>query len=185
MAYNVDNAKKVLNALAMAGANPTVIPFLMSQVAHETGNFDSNLFRTHNNASGITFTTSGRQKNATRGNPLPLNEQPIVNGKRVTRYYYARFNSLKDWAIDYLRIVGNTVLNSKDIVEYARKLRERKYYTATLQSYTKALQSHLTRLEKLGLTKFVNSFDQSTMDEKKKPNNGFIRDFINLFSVFK
>ena len=155
MAYNSENAKKVLQALAAAGAPVTAIPFLMAQVAHETGNFDSNLFRTHNNASGITYTTSGRQKGATRGNPLPLNEQPIINGKRVTKYYYARFNSLKDWAVDYLRLVGKTVQQAKNLDQYATALKNRGYYKAPLSQYAAALRAHYDKLQKSGYFKNI------------------------------
>lgn len=167
MSYNIDNAKKVLVALVQAGAKPSMLPLLMSQVAVETGDFDSNQFRINNNASGITFSTSGKQKNATRGNPLPMREQPIVNGKRVIKYYYAKFPTLKDWAIDYLRIVNRSVTTATDVVDYAKKLKAQRYYADTLQNYIRAIQGHFERLKKLGLFEIPANVI-TTVDDKKK-----------------
>lgn len=181
--YNIENAKKILIALAQAGANPTILPLLMSQVAHETGDFDSTQFKINNNASGITYTTSGRQKNATKGNPLPINEQPLVNGKRVIKYYYAKFPTLKDWAVDYMRIVGTNVLKATDVVDYAKRLKAQNYYKATVQTYTNGLKFHLNELTKLGLTKYDKI--ATVVDEKKKLGNGIVRDFFAIFNVFK
>ena len=150
MKYNIDNAKKILNALISAGAPVVSIPFLMAQVAHETGDFDSRVFRENNNASGIMFINKPlKQKNALRGRAFPRNEWPSPNRP----LYYANFATLSDWAIDYLRIIGRTVLNSTTIEDYAVKLKNRGYYTASLFSYRAALISHLDRIKKLNLLK--------------------------------
>lgn len=167
MSYNIENAKKVLVALVQAGAKPSMLPLLMSQVAVETGNFDSNQFRINNNASGITYSTSGRQKNASRGNPLPIKEQPLVGGKRVIKYYYAKFPTLKDWAVDYLRIVNRSVTTATDVVDYAKKLKAQRYYADTLENYIKAIQGHFKRLTALGLTQ-IPADVITNVDDKKK-----------------
>lgn len=150
MKYNIENAKKILNALISAGAPVVSIPFLMAQVAHETGDFDSRVFRENNNASGIMFINKPlKQKNASRGLAFPRKEWPAPNRP----LYYANFATLSDWAVDYLRLIGRTVLSSKTIEDYAVKLKNRGYYRATLSSYRAALISHLNRLQKLNLLK--------------------------------
>lgn len=146
MAYNTANAKQVLAALMAAGASPTVVPFLLAQVAHETGNFDSRVFRENNNASGIMFINNPtKQKNATRGLMFPKNEI----GK--TPIYYAKFASLKDWATDYLRIIGKAPQTASNLTQYATLLKNRGYYTAPLDLYAKALNVHYNNLKKAGL----------------------------------
>jgi len=140
MAYNIANAKLILTALIDAGAKPVVIPFLMSQIAHETGNFASRVFKSNNNASGIMFINKPlKQKNATRGLPYP---------KREGKYFYANFASLKDWAVDYLRIIGKLPMQAISLPDYAAKLRARGYYTDTVQNYTKGLKIHFNNLIK-------------------------------------
>lgn len=141
--YNVTNAKKVLQALINAGAKPDVIPFLMSQVAHETGDFDSPVFNKDNNASGIIYIGKPtKQLNATKGTKRKASE----GGN------YAKFNTLTDWAKDYLRIIGTAPSKATNIVEYAKLLKARGYYTDTLENYTKALQDHMAQLTADGLT---------------------------------
>jgi hypothetical protein len=150
MAYNIENAKKVTQALAAAGAPVTILPFLLAQVAHETGNFDSRVFRDNNNASGIMFINNPtRQKNATRGRLFPANEQPRDAAK--PRLHYANFATLKDWAVDYLRIIGKTPQTAQNLTQYATLLKNRGYYTAPLASYARALNVHYTNLKKAGL----------------------------------
>lgn len=152
MAYNPENAKKVLQALASAGAPVTAIPFLMAQVAHETGTFASRVFNENNNASGIMWINNpSRQKNATRGRAFPKNEWPAPNKP----LYYAHFFTLKDWAVDYLRLVGKTVQQAKTLEQYATALKNRKYYTAPLSQYAAALRAHYNQLQKSGYFKNI------------------------------
>lgn len=148
MAYNTANAQRVLQALSAAGASPMVIPFLMAQVAHETGNFDSRVLRENNNASGIMFiNNTAKQKNATRGLAYPRNEWPSASKP----LYYANFATLKDWATDYLRIIGKAPQTATNLTQYATLLKNRGYYTAPLSQYAAALNAHYTKLKKAGI----------------------------------
>jgi hypothetical protein len=143
MKYNVTNAKKVLQALITAGAKPAVIPFLMAQVAHETGDFDSNVFNSDNNASGIIYIGKpSKQINATRGTRRKASE----GGN------YAKFATLTDWARDYLRIIGTAPAKASNVTEYAKLLKARGYYTDTVENYTSALVGHIKELTSQGLT---------------------------------
>ena len=141
--YNIENAKKVAKALLNAGASVTSLPFLMAQVAHETGDFNSRVFNSDNNASGIIYIAKPtKQKNATRGTARSSSE----GGN------YAKFFTLEDWARDYLRIIGTSIKKAKNIEEYAKNLKDRGYYTDTLENYTNALKGHISQLMQLGLT---------------------------------
>lgn len=141
--YNLSNAKKIISALISAGASPAILPFLICQVAHETGDFDSRVLRQNNNASGIMWINKPlKQKNAKKGLAYP---------SREGRYFYAHFATLKDWAIDYLRVIGRTPQSAKNLTDYANKLRARGYYTDPADKYAKALESHRKKLIKAGL----------------------------------
>jgi hypothetical protein len=153
--YNIENAKKVLKALIDAGAKTSVLPFLMAQVAHETGDFDSNVFRDNNNASGIMFINKPtKQKNAKRGRAFPKNEG---------NYFYAHFNTLKDWAVDYLRIIGNLPLQATSLNDYAQRLKARKYYTASTSLYAKALNAHFEKLKNINLISNTSNVSNSLL----------------------
>jgi len=143
MSYPIDRVKKIIAALRAAGAKEQTIPYLLAQCAHETGAFKSNVFNTDTNASGIMFINKPtKQKNATRGSKYPANE-----GK----YNYARFATLKDWAVDYLRILGNTAASSKNLTDFAAKLKARKYYTDSVNNYANGLKAHTKQLIKAGV----------------------------------
>jgi hypothetical protein len=148
MAINIENGKKIYKALKLAGANNTLMPILMSQVAHETGGFKSPVLQSNNNASGIMFINKTKQKNAIKGSPFPPNESRTA--------HYAKFKTLKDWAIDYLRIIGKTPQTATSLTDYAQKLKARKYYTADTNLYAKALISWDNQLKKLDLFKEKN-----------------------------
>lgn len=148
--YNLTEAKKIYRALLDAGAPREAMPLLMAQVAHETGDFVSRVSAENNNASGIMWINKPKQKNATRGRAFPEAEQP-KDKKR--RYYYANFATLKDWAVDYLRIIGAYVTKAKTPEEFAGMLKAKGYYTAPQSLYSKALRAHLTALRKTDIFK--------------------------------
>jgi hypothetical protein len=83
-----------------------------------------------------------KHKHASKGLAYP---------SREGRYFYANFATLKDWAIDYLRVIGRTPQSAKSLTDYANKLRARGYYTDTASNYAKALESHRKQLIKAGL----------------------------------
>jgi len=135
--YNPNNANLVAASLQKAGLSGNKLSLALAQVAHETGGFTNAKIKTHNNASGITFINNPtKQKNAKQGNPLP--ESP--------KYHYAKFDTLDDWAKDYLRIVGSALNSSSSADEYAKKLAAKKYYEVSsrypnaVANYSKNLQ---------------------------------------------
>lgn len=116
-----------------------VLPWVVAQVAHETADFKSALLYDHNNASGITFANKpALQKNAVKGRPLP--EDP--------RYNYAKFATLKDWAVDYIRIINrgaNKPLSANTVDEFINRLKANGYFTAPLETYRAAIKKFLKK----------------------------------------
>jgi hypothetical protein len=152
MTLNIENGKKILQALTSAGANPVIVPKLLSQIALETAGFNSRVFKENNNGSGIMFINNPtRQKNATRGRAFPRNEWPAADKP----LYYANFNSLKDWAIDYLRLVKKSAEQSTNFEQFAVALKNRRYYGATVSSYTKGMIAYYNQLNKTDLFKNI------------------------------
>jgi len=92
-----------------------------------------------------------RQKNATRGRAFPRNEWPAADKP----LYYANFNSLKDWAIDYLRLVKKSAEQSTNFEQFAVALKNRRYYGATVSSYTKGMIAYYNQLNKTDLFKNI------------------------------
>lgn len=141
MKYNFENGKKIVAALLQAGAKQNALPFMLAQIAHETGGFNSRVFNSDNNASGIMFINKpARQKNATKGGTFP---------KKEGKYYYAHFATLKDWAVDYLRIIGNLASTSSTLLGFATSLRNKGYYTDTISNYSNGLKFHIKNVASL------------------------------------
>jgi hypothetical protein len=122
-------------------APPLVIPFLVAQVAYETGNFKSKLLKDHNNASGIVWTGKASQKNATKGRPLP--EAP--------QYFYAKFDTLKDWARDYIRVLNlrNKPIQAASADDFIQRLKANGYFTAPIEQYRKGFMTYLKKYGKI------------------------------------
>jgi flagellum-specific peptidoglycan hydrolase FlgJ len=110
---------KAGQALLKAGAPRNILPFMLAQIALETGHY-KNVGSADNNLSGIKYVG---QKGATPGSPAPKNE-----GKAA----YAKYATYEDWAKDFLRIltrVGKArPLNATTPTEYAHALALNGYY---------------------------------------------------------
>jgi hypothetical protein len=137
MTYNLTNLKKIAAALTAAGLSGNTLLLALAQVAHETGGFNDKKITTHNNPAGITWINKKTiQINATKGNALP--EAP--------KYHYAKFATLKDWANDFMRIVGKKLRSASSATDYATKLKAGGYYTDTIKNYSKALEGHFKKV---------------------------------------
>jgi uncharacterized FlgJ-related protein len=132
-------AQDFANMFASIGIPENKIAWLVAQVAHETGNFKSKLLYDHNNATGITFANNSKlQKNATKGRPLPEDG----------RYNYAKFDTLKDWSVDYVRLINrgkNKAIEATTVEEYLRRLKANNFFTATIESYTAGVKNFLKK----------------------------------------
>ena len=122
---------------AALGVKPNVIPFMVAQTAFETGNFKSRLYNDHNNATGIVFTGKSTQKNATKGRPLPED----------SRYNYAKFATLQDWAADYVRILkmGNKPIEADNVDDFVSRLKANKYFSAPIEEYAAGVKTYLRK----------------------------------------
>jgi hypothetical protein len=124
-----------------------ILPYIVAQVAHETGDFKSKLLYDHNNATGITFANNSKlQKNAKKGRPLPED----------SRYNYAIFDSINDWAIDYIRLIKrgkNKPMEAKDIDEYINRLKANNFFTANIDLYKTAVKKFIKKYGNIKPTK--------------------------------
>lgn len=145
MKVNKINANKITKALIQAGAPIKSLPYILAQVSHETAGFNSKILITDNNASGIIYINKPtKQKNASKGSPFP---------KKEGQYNYARFATLKDWAKDYLRIIGTAAASAKSLPQFAQSLKNKGFYTDSVQNYSNGLKYNAAALTKAGIFK--------------------------------
>jgi len=136
---NQQNAIAAGQALVAAGCPAAFLPLALAQAAVETAGFNSNVSATDNNLSGIMYIGKPSvQKNAVQGSAFPPNESKTA--------HYARFASVQDWAVDYLRILSidkgaGRPIDSTNTADLAATLKANGYYTATQSSYAAALAS--------------------------------------------
>jgi hypothetical protein len=138
---NKYTAQDFANIFSGLGVPANKVAWLVAQVAHETADFKSKLLYDHNNASGIVFTGRKTQKNATKGRPLP--EAP--------QYNYAMFATIKDWAIDYLRVLNlrNKPIAANTPDEFINRLKANGYFTANIDAYKKSFLKYLAKYGKV------------------------------------
>ncbi|HLX52613.1 MAG TPA: hypothetical protein VKR58_01640 [Aquella sp.] len=107
------------------------VNLFVAQAAFECGNrhFNSQVARQDNNLTGINFINKPYQKNDTRGLAKPKSE-----GKA----YYAHFLSIRDWAIDYKRILsfGSFPIDAKSPNDLAERLKENSYFASGETAYS-------------------------------------------------
>jgi hypothetical protein len=138
MAYD---AQFFANLMTRVGVPDRVLPFVIAQIAHESNNFTSNLLNTHNNASGIVYNPKW-QKNAQAGEQLPENNN----------YYYARFNTLNDWAKAYYHILKrktNSPLDAINIEDYVLRLKAHNYFTDSVNNYLHGVRNFYNRYKNI------------------------------------
>ena len=113
---------------------------LMLQVALETGGFKSHVAQV-NNMSGIKWNPKGK----------------VVKGEYDSKIVspegdnYAGFDSLDSWADKYYQIINrgtNKPLDAENIDDFAARLKENGYFTATLASYSNAMKTWLPTIKK-------------------------------------
>lgn len=135
------------DALQAAQFPPQKIKLALAQVMLETGVFGpgSHIDSELNNYSGIMWINKPAvQLNATKGLPFP---------KKEGNYFYAHFKTPADWARDYLRIINrppNYPINATSPADFAKRLKDNKYYTSSLIDYTKNVSYFYNLLTSLG-----------------------------------
>jgi len=126
---------KVGRLLLYTTFSPTQLPFMLAQVCFETGWFSNTGAIAYNNYSGIKYTDSGLQLNSTPSPVMSPEGDP-----------YAVFNTAKDWAIEYVRIISkgtNEPLQATNLTDYVNDLKANGYFTADTTTYLNGLQSIL------------------------------------------
>lgn len=132
---NTANFQAISSALQRAGLKGNELVLALAQIAHESAGFTDKKIKSHLNPSGIVYAGSAKQKGATRGNPLPENR----------KYNYAKFDTINDWAKDYIRIVGKTLKSASSATDFAKKLGNKGYYEVSSR-YPNAVQNYANAL---------------------------------------
>jgi len=127
---------------ALIGQNipPLLAKIVTAQSQFESGNYQSNVFKTDNNAFGYKYVG---QKIATRGLPSPASEGD----------HYAHYNSVQDSAIELANWLKRRHKEGKlpaleaitTPAQYSKLIKAANYYGASENTYTK------------GITKIFNS----------------------------
>ncbi|AIZ94634.1 lysin [Lactobacillus phage LfeInf] len=131
-------AKKVGKEL---GVDPSLV---FAQIMHETGGMTSKLANDgSNNLSGIKYVG---QSGATRGSASPEGD------------YYAKFNSLDDYAKNFASILKNDGIDSsiKSVDQYATALKNHSYFTAGLGAYEAGMNSFKGQYANGGIRSFAS-----------------------------
>ncbi len=128
---NKDAVQQALTNVLQQKGQLSKLPFLLAQVAHETGGFKSHVSSV-NNYSGIKFSA----KSKIQGEYDSGIKSPEGNN-------YSGFDSINDWANRYYAIInkGAMPLNATTIEDFANRLKKNGYFTDTIANYTKGLQS--------------------------------------------
>jgi hypothetical protein len=134
---------RLQEALIKAGLKEPVLKFALSQLLFETGRFTkkSKVAIENNNYTGIKWLNKSYQK-AYRGTLAPPNER--VSDINSPINYYAKFDSVDDWAKDFVRIIS---------LQRAANLSGKPIAASTLTAY----------VDRLALN---NYFDGNTPDKR-------------------
>lgn len=159
-----------VNLLRDQGVNENIIPFCIAQLALESAYFTSTVYKLNNNPGGITWNDKYKNRpGASKGSLRPANE----GGN------YVKFDTLKNAAIDYIRILSRKgslgkPIEATDINNFVDRLKANSYfgdgdatkYKTTIVSINKRLNSWV---------------DYASI--KKKSSENLITANIGLFAV--
>ncbi len=140
-----NNAATVTAAFAKVletnGKPLSSLRLIIPQVAHETGGFKHRLSQPPiNNMSGIKW----RPKTALKGERDSGIKSPEGDN-------YAAYDTLAVWAQRHYNIINrgtNKPLDALNVTDFAKRLKDNKYYTAPLSEYTNALLKWERQLSK-------------------------------------
>jgi len=134
--------QEIYEAALSKGFSPTAAKLVVAQARHETGNYNSNVFKLNNNLFGMKYV---KQPLALQGSPSPKSEGG----------FYAKYNSVGDSVKDLIDrnytitrggVTPEQLKNATDSLDFATKLKARGYYGDTISNYANGLKSALTRI---------------------------------------
>jgi len=124
------DSEKLKFLLLENGFPKETINFFVAQAMFES-NFNSHVALENKNLTGIIFINKPYQKNASKGLKMPTADG---NG------FYAKFDSLNDWAKDYKRILsldkGNgKPIEAKNLIDFVSRLKTNYYFGGNQNDY--------------------------------------------------
>lgn len=143
MTMNIQRAEQAKQAIAQIlkeNNQLNKLGLVLLQMAHESGGFTSHVQSTNNNFTGIKF---ANQEGATKGVLSPEGD------------YYANFSTPYYWAKSYYHELTkkSNPLGATSIEDFAKRLKDNGYFTASLADYTAALKSWVNTInKKLGIS---------------------------------
>ena len=147
-AVKASKANTVYDAMVKAGLPINILTLAVAQVMHETGVFSGSQRATSvNNYSGITY--SGTNEQLATGAKKSNIELPEAKG-----VFYASYPSAVNWAKDYIRIISrgaNKPIQATNPADFAYRLKMNKYYTDSLENYTRNITFYYNFLKKSGI----------------------------------
>lgn len=150
----IDKLVMLEQAMINAGFTEPQLTFAIAQLLYETGRFSSksNVAKVNNNYSGIKWLNKSYQK-ASKGSPVPVNERSKTNPNWPLNWY-AYFNTVDDWAIDFKRIVSlkktslGRPIEATDLKSYVQRLKANGYFGGNEASYLKGTKMYFDMLAK-------------------------------------
>ena len=139
--------EQIYTAAMKAGFSPSAAKLIVAQARHETGNYTSYQFKENNNLFGMKYV---KQPLAKMGNKSPEGD------------YYAKYSNVGDSVMDLVnrnykitrKGVSFADLKSvSDSTDFAKKLKQRGYYTDSEANYKRGLDLALLRINALDLIK--------------------------------
>jgi hypothetical protein len=135
---------------------------IVAQARFESADYTSNVFKKNFNTSGMKFTGQPLATRGTLAPPSERSERCNKEGVCVNGDYYAKFASVKDSARDKIErnfaktmggVTPEQLKNVKTPEEFAKLLKQRKYYQDSVDVYTRGLKNKLLRVQ---VVEFVN-----------------------------
>lgn len=127
--------------LKQNNVDPKIIPLLIAQIIFESGWFNSRAYKLDNNPAGITWNNNYKTR---PGATVGIARKSSEGGNYV---HFVDYNAA---AKDYLRILNRAPgypLQATDAADYAKRLKQNKYYTDNVDQYAAGLKSIGNRVQ--------------------------------------
>lgn len=127
--------------LKQNNVDPKIIPLIIAQIIFESSWFSSRAYKLDNNPAGITWNNNYKTR---PGATIGIARKSSEGGN------YVHFVNYDAAAKDLLRILNRAPgypLQAADAADYAKRLKQNKYYTDSADNYAAGLKSIGNRVQ--------------------------------------